>query len=247
MTGTPNAIQPNAPAPRKRGLLTRLRIYFLAGVLVTAPVGITAWLIYSFVDYVDTSVLPLIPEAYSPERYLSHSVPGLGVIILLLFITLIGFFVTNFLGRWFVRLGERLLAHVPVVRTIYGLLKQVFDAVLAQSSNAFHEVVLIEYPRKGTWTLGFITSKPKPEIRARLGEDTVFVFVPTSPNPTSGFLLVVNEAELIRLKMPVEEGIKLVISGGIVSGTEVVAKKPAKKTHAVPHPADGVLPPERLG
>ncbi|MSO68929.1 MAG: DUF502 domain-containing protein [Alphaproteobacteria bacterium] len=248
MIGTPTATPPGAPLPpRKRGLLTRVRNYFLAGVLVTAPVGITAWLIYSFVDYVDTSVIPLIPEAYTPERYLSHSVPGLGVLILLIVITLIGFFVTNFLGRWFVRLGERFLAHVPVVRTIYGLLKQVFDAVLAQSSTAFHEVVLIEYPRKGTWTLGFITSKPKPEIREHLGEDTVFVFVPTSPNPTSGFLLVVHEAELIRLKMHVEEGIKLVISGGIVSSADEVAKKHPKKPHGEPHPTEGGLPPQRLG
>lgn len=247
MSDTPSSIRPSEPSRlRKRGLLARLRNYFLAGVLVTAPVGITAWLIYSFVDYVDTNVIPLIPEAYNPERYLEHSVPGLGVIILLLVITLIGFFVTNFLGRWFIRLGERILAHVPVVRTIYGLLKQVFDAVLAQSSTAFHEVVLIEYPRKGTWTLGFITSKPKPEIREQLGDDTVFVFVPTSPNPTSGFLLVVHEADLIRLKMPVEEGIKLVISGGIVSGADDAMKKSARKTDLV-HPVDGGLPPERLG
>lgn len=248
MNGTSNSNRPNQPpGPRRRGLLGRLRNYFLAGVLVTAPLGITAWLIYSFVDYVDTSVIPLIPEAYNPERYLEHSVPGLGVLILLIVITLIGFFVTNFLGRWFIRLGERILAHVPVVRTIYGLLKQVFDAVLAQSSTAFHEVVLIEYPRKGTWTLGFITSKPRPEIRERLGEDTLFVFVPTSPNPTSGFLLVVREAELVRLKMPVEEGIKLVISGGIVSSPDEAPKKHANRKHGAPQPVDGGLPPERLG
>ena len=247
MNGIPTQNKPTASSrPLRRGPIARLRNYVLAGVLVTAPVGITAWLIYSFVDYVDTSVIPLIPETYNPERYLEHSVPGLGVLILLLVITLIGFVVTNFLGRWFIRLGERILAHVPVVRTIYGLLKQVFDAVLAQSSTAFHEVVLIEYPRRGTWTLGFITSKPKPEIREHLGEDTIFVFVPTSPNPTSGFLLVVREAELIRLRMPVEEGIKLVISGGIVSSADETGKRSTKR-HTTPHPAEGGLPPERLG
>lgn len=215
-TGGPLNVRPK----RKRGLFARVRTYFLTGVLVTAPLGITAWLIYSFVDFVDTTILPLIPPQYDPESYLQHGVPGLGVVILLVVITAIGAFVTNFLGRYMVRTGERLLARVPIVRTIYGLIKQVLDAVLAQSSTAFREVVLIEYPRKECWAVGFLTATPTPEIRERLGNDMLSVFVPTSPNPTSGFLLMVRETEVIRLKMPVEEGIKLVISLGIVVGPD---------------------------
>ena len=231
MDQTPTSGPPPAASPlRKRSLLARLRNYFLAGVLVTAPLGITAWLIYSFVDYVDTTILPLIPEPYNPELYLEHSVPGLGVLILLIVITLIGALVTNFLGRYMVRTGERILARVPVVRSIYGLIKQVFDAVLAQSSTAFREVVLVEYPRKGVWVIGFVTSTPAAEIKERIGADVVYVFVPTSPNPTSGFLLIIQQAEVIRLKMSVEEGIKLVISGGIVSSPDDAASGKTKKT-----------------
>jgi uncharacterized membrane protein len=232
--------RPAKPTPPRRGLLTRLRTYFLTGMLVTAPIAITVWLIYSFVDYVDTNVIPLIPEPYNPEQFLEHSVPGLGVVILLVVITLIGAFVTNFLGRWLVRFGERLLAHVPVVRSIYGVLKQVFDAVLAQSSTAFREVVLVEYPRRGTWAIGFLTSTPASEIREKLGEDTLYVFVPTSPNPTSGFLLVVKESEVVRLKMPVEEGIKVVISSGIVS---TPAEKADEEAGAAGEPVPAAAPP----
>lgn len=218
---------PAVPVKRKRGFLARMRNYFLTGILVTAPLGITAWLIYSFVDYVDNNILPLIPAQYNPEAYLNHTVPGLGVVILLIVITAIGALVTNFLGRWLVRFGERLLARVPVVRSIYGTLKQIFDAVLAQSSTAFREVVLVEYPRKDVWVIGFITSPPAAEIRAQLGEDRLYVFVPTSPNPTSGFLMIVKEAEVKRLSISVEEGIKLVISMGIVGGPEEKAAEQA--------------------
>jgi uncharacterized membrane protein len=213
-------VPPPGRPRRKRGLFARMRTYFLTGILVTAPVGITAWLIYSFVDYVDTNIIPLIPAAYNPEAYLEHSVPGLGVAVLLIVITAIGALVTNFLGRWLVRFGERMLARVPVVRSIYGTLRQIFDAVLAQSSTAFREVVLMEYPRKDVWVIGFITSPPAAEIRRKVGEDRLYVFVPTSPNPTSGFLMLVKESEVIRLSIPVEEGIKLVISMGIVGGPD---------------------------
>ena len=171
----------------KRGLFARLRTYFLTGVVVSAPVGITIWLIWLFVAYVDKTVVPLIPESYNPSDVLGVSVPGIGVVIVILVVTIIGFLVTNFLGRFMVRMGERLVSRVPVVRTIYGCLKQVFDAVLAQSEGAFREVVLIEYPRKEIWVIGFITSNSKGEV------------------------------ERVTPQEMVEDGLKLVISGGIVS------------------------------
>ncbi len=201
---------------RKPGLLPRLRTYFLTGILVTAPIGITAWLIWLLVDFVDRAVVPLIPEAYNPANVLGHSIPGLGVIIVLLVVTMIGALVTNFFGRVLVRTGERMVERVPVVRTIYGVLKQIFDAVLAQSA-AFREVVLIEYPRRGIWVIGFITGSTKGEVQRVTDEAMVNVFLPTTPNPTSGFLLFVPRSDCIVLDMTVEEGVKLVISGGIVT------------------------------
>ncbi len=204
------------PAP-KRDLLARLRNYFLTGIVVSAPVGITFWLIWLFIAFVDRSVVPLIPESYNPSDVLGVSVPGIGVIVVLIVVTFIGFMVTNFFGRYMVRFGERMVARVPVVRTIYGVIKQIFDAVLAQSEGAFRDVVLIEYPRKGIWVIGFITSNTEGEVQRVTPDDMVNVFLPTTPNPTSGFLLFVPRKDCIVLDMTVEEGVKLVISGGIVS------------------------------
>lgn len=204
------------PAP-KRGLLARLRTYFLTGIVVSAPVGITIWLIWLFIAFVDRSVVPLIPDAYNPSDVLGVSVPGIGVVVVLIVVTLIGFMVTNFFGRYMFRFGERMVARVPVVRTIYGVIKQIFDAVLAQSEGAFRDVVLIEYPRKGIWVIGFITSNTEGEVQRVTTDDMVNVFLPTTPNPTSGFLLFVPRKDCIVLDMTVEEGVKLVISGGIVS------------------------------
>jgi len=211
--GRPTLIKP----ARKRGLLARLRTYFLTGIVVSAPVGITIWLIWLFVAFVDQSVVPLIPDAYHPSDVLGVSVPGIGVIVVLLVVTFIGFTVTNFFGRYMIRLGERFVSRVPVVRTIYGVLKQIFDAVLAQSEGAFREVVLIEYPRRGIWVIGFITSITQGEVQRVTPDDMVNVFLPTTPNPTSGFLLFVPRQDCRTLNMSVEEGVKLVISGGIVS------------------------------
>lgn len=225
---------------RKRGLLARLRTYFLTGIVVSAPVGITIWLIWLFVAFVDHTVVPLIPDAYNPSDALGVSVPGIGVIVVLLVVTIIGFLVTNFFGRFMVRMGENMVARVPVVRTIYGVLKQIFDAVLAQSEGAFREVVLIEYPRKGIWVLGFVTSNTQGEVQRVTPHEMVNVFLPTTPNPTSGFLLFVPRKDCITLDMSVEEGVKLVISGGIVSPPDREAVASEDQDDA----ADVEIPPQ---
>ncbi|MDP6475526.1 MAG: DUF502 domain-containing protein [Alphaproteobacteria bacterium] len=217
---------------RKRGLLARLRTYFLTGIVVSAPVGITIWLIWLFVAFVDRTVVPLIPESYNPSNVLGVSVPGIGVIVVLLAVTIIGFMVTNFFGRFMVKMGENMVSRVPVVRTIYGVLKQIFDAVLAQSEGAFREVILIEYPRKGIWVIGFITSNTQGEVQRVTPEEMVNVFLPTTPNPTSGFLLFVPRVDCITLDMTVEEGVKLVISGGIVSPPDPKAAPPPQGEEA---------------
>lgn len=203
------------PAP-KAGALSRLRNYFLTGIVVTAPIAITIYLTYVFVDFVDANVTPLIPARYNPETYLPFSVPGLGVFIAVFFLILIGFLTANFLGRSMLHFGERIVGRMPVVRSIYNALKQIMETVLAQSGTSFRDVVLVEYPRKGLWALAFVTSEAKGEV-ADMDEDTMIsIFLPTTPNPTSGFLLFCPKNELKFLDMSVEEGVKLLISAGMI-------------------------------
>lgn len=204
-----------APAP-KVGLLARLRTYFLTGIVITAPIGITVYLTYVFVDFVDANVTPLIPARYNPETYLPFSIPGMGLFVAVLVLILIGFFTANFLGRSFLSFGERIVNRMPVVRTIYMALKQIMETVLAQSSTSFRDVVLVEYPRRGIWAVAFVTSEAKGEVAAQHNESMISVFLPTTPNPTSGFLLFVPKADLKFLDMSVEEGVKLVISAGMI-------------------------------
>lgn len=198
-------------------LLGRLRNYLLAGIIVTAPVLITFFVIWQIVDFFDDTVSQLIPARYNPETYLPFSLPGLGFLLMLGLVTLIGWFTAGFVGRTIMRAGERILQRVPVVRSIYGTLKQIFETVLAQSSRSFREVVLIEYPRRGLWAIAFVTGPTRGEIQERSAEQLVNVFLPTTPNPTSGFLLFVPARDLVHLDMTIEEGMKLVISGGIVT------------------------------
>ena len=196
---------------------TKLRGYFIAGILVTAPITITIWLTISIINFIDKSVKNLI----LPDNYYGDlawfSVPGLGIIIAILFLLMVGMFTTNIMGRFFVRIGESILDHLPVVRSLYSATKQIFETVFANKSEAFREVVLVEYPRKDMWVIGFLTGRTKGEVQDRTSDDVVNIFVPTTPNPTSGFLLFTPEKDIIRLNMTIEEGIKLVVSAGIVT------------------------------
>ncbi|VBB68711.1 Transporter [invertebrate metagenome] len=199
------------------GLVSRLRAYFFAGVLVTAPAAITFYVAWLVIDFVDRQVTPWLPPRYNPETYLPFGLPGLGLLILVFGLTAIGALTAGFLGNILIRTGERILARMPVIRSIYSATKQIFETVLRQQSTAFREVVLLEYPRRGLWTIGFITAPAADEIHRLLSSEMANVFVPTTPNPTSGFLLFVPRADLIQLSMTVEEGIKMVVSGGIVT------------------------------
>jgi uncharacterized membrane protein len=195
----------------------RLRTYFLTGVIVTAPISITVFLVWQFLSFLDTHVAGLLPDRYNPETYLPFSLPGLGLLIMLAFLTLVGMLTAGLAGRTLVRMGERLLSRMPIVRSVYSTLKQIFETILAQKSRSFREVVLVEYPRRGLGAIGFVTGPTGGEIQARSEDELVNVFLPTTPNPTSGFLLFVPRRDLIHLDMTIEEGIKLVISGGIVT------------------------------
>lgn len=200
--------------------MTRLRNYFLTGFVVAAPLAITAYIAWSFIGWVDGWVKPYIPAHYNPDNYLPFAVPGFGLIVAIVLITLIGFLTANFIGRAIVNYGEGLLENMPFVRNIYRGLKQILETVLSQQSNTFKQVALIEYPRKGLWALVFIATDARGEVKENLqekGGDTVAVFLPTTPNPTSGFLLFVPKKDIHPLKMSVEDAAKLVISAGLVA------------------------------
>lgn len=218
-------------SPRHR-LVERLRSYFLAGILVTGPILLTLYLTWLFIDAIDGAVRWLLPDRYNPATYLH--VPGLGMVIGVVALTLIGAATANYVGRIFVRLSERILARMPVIRGVYGAMKQIFETVLAKQSNTFREVVLVEFPRKGMWTIAFVTARVEGEVRDLTGPDPVSVYVPTTPNPTSGYLVFVPRSELVMLSMTVEEAIKMVISTGIVTPPDrrpAAALEPARTAH----------------
>lgn len=212
-----------APDAKPEGPLTRLRNWFLAGVVVAAPVAITIWLLWSVVVLVDTHIVPWIPHAWNPETYLSFELPGLGIITAVIVLTVVGALATNFLGRHAVRLGEKLLGRVPLVRSIYSILKQVTETIASKDASSFREAVLVEYPGKGLWVIGFVTSPtPDREVREQI-PDVVGVLVPSSPNPAMGQLVFVTPERIKPLHMPVEKAAKLVISFGIRSSEHIEA------------------------
>jgi uncharacterized membrane protein len=214
---TPNPDGTEQPIAPALGFGQRVRAYFFAGILVVAPISITFYLAWLFINYVDSKVTPLIPAPYNPENYLPFAVPGLGLLILVAGLTMVGALTAGFMGRLWMRLSERVLAKMPVIRTIYSAVKQILETVLADQSAAFREAVLIEYPRRGMWAIGFITGRTKGEVQNLTEDECVNVFLPTTPNPTSGFLLFVPKPDIVPLAMTVEEAIKMVISGGIIT------------------------------
>ena len=210
-------VQEKPPKKRSRARL-RLRNYFLTGIVVAAPVGITMYLTWAFVHWVDSRVKPLIPRVYNPDYYLPFSVPGVGLLFAILMLTLLGFLTASFVGRSVVGFGESLLDRMPLVRNLYRGLKQIFQTALSQSSRSFQEVVLVEYPRRGVWRMGFVTVEAKGEVKDGIAaERPVAVFIPNTPNVTAGFLIYVPRHEMVVLQMSVEEAAKLIISAGLVS------------------------------
>lgn len=207
-------ISPDAP---KSSIMRRLRGYLLAGVLLTAPITLTVYLTYIFLTFVDAQVAGILPlELY--ESYYAHTaVPGAGLLIALAFFIMIGWFATNFLGRSFIRVSEYIVNRLPVINVLYKSVKQLIETLVGSQSQAFREVVMIEYPRKGTWTLGFVTGFTEGEIQDIAEDDLINVFVPTAPSPVNGFLLFVPRHEMVHLNMSVEDGIKMVISMGIIT------------------------------
>ena len=207
------------PRPlRKSGLFSSLRASFLTGLVVIAPVALTLWLMWSFIGWVDGVVLPFVPYDFNPETYIGINLRGVGVIIFLIFTVIVGWIAKGLIGRSLIDYAESLVERMPVVRTIYSAVKQIAETVFAQSERSFEKACLIEYPRKGIWAIGFISTTAKGEISTRSGGDRemMSIFLPTTPNPTSGFLLFLPKEDVIELDMSVEEAAKLVISAGLV-------------------------------
>ncbi len=225
MAVPPSSLASIRKKPRLR-LREHLRGYFIAGILVTGPVSLTLYLAWLFVDFVDSRVALLIPESWNPATYLPFHVPGLGLITVVIGLTLIGALTAGYVGRRLLRIGDKLLARMPLIRGLYGAMKQIFETVLSKQSNTFREVVLVEWPRREMWAIGFITGRTEGEIKDLTDDDAVNVYVPTTPNPTSGYLVHVPRRDVVLLGMTVEEGIKFVISGGIVAPPTRLAGRP---------------------
>ncbi len=209
---------------------SRIRRYFIAGILVTAPVSITLYLTWLFVSFVDGYVNSILPNEYNPDTYLPFDIPGLGLFIVFVFLTTIGAVTAGFLGRIWMRVETAIMSRMPIIRSIYTALKQILETVFSDSNKSFKNVVLVEYPRKDMWVLGFLTGECQGEIQSLKDDVIMNIFVPTTPNPTSGFLLFVPKQDVIVLKMGVEEALKLIISGGIVFPED---KTEAPKDHPV--------------
>jgi uncharacterized membrane protein len=205
-----------APAPRQQGLFSWLRERFVAGMLIALPIVATFMILQFLINFIDSRVVPMIPKELRPETYLDYAVPGFGLLILLVFLTLLGALATNFLGSYFVSLTDRVLTRVPIVRSVYSVFKQIRDVFQNNSAGQYKEMVMVQYPKEGSWALGFVAGPAKGEIQTRLGENFIGVFVPTVPNPTSGFLLFIPEKDVIRLSMSIEDGAKVIFSGGLV-------------------------------
>lgn len=223
------------PQPRRTSMFSGMRSSFLTGLVVIFPVLVTIWLLWSFIGWVDSFVLPFVPEVYQPESVVRRiigdnnynkvfgeetqiNIRGVGVVFFLLFTVFTGWIAKGFIGRAMIGWAEGLVDRMPVVRSIYSGVKQIAETVFNQADRSFERACLIEYPRRGIWAIGFVSTTTKGEVneKARCTEQLISVFVPTTPNPTSGFLLMFPKSDLIELDMSVEDAAKLVISAGLV-------------------------------
>ncbi len=219
------------PKRKKASFLQRTRTNFFTGIVIVAPIMLTFYLIWWAINLVDRLIVPWVPAIYNPSTYLGVDIPGFGVIVFLIFTALVGALTKGLFGRQLLKFGENFVDRMPVVRSIYNALKQIAETVLSQSNNSFQKACLVEYPRKGIWAIAFVSTETKGEVLEKMHHDKVMsIFLPTTPNPTSGFLLFVPREEVVLLDMSVEEAAKLIISAGLVTpptAAEILAGKKA--------------------
>ncbi|MBB3459464.1 DUF502 domain-containing protein [Rhizobium sp. BK377] len=210
----------------------RLRNNFLAGLIICAPIAITIWLTWTFIHWSDSWVRPYIPARWNPESYINFAIPGFGLLTAVIIITIVGFLGKNLIGQSIVRFGESIVQRMPLVRTIYRSVKQIFETVLKEQSNSFKKVGLIEYPGPGLWALVFIATDAKGEVASKfnaMGQDMVAVFLPPTPVPTAGFLIFVPREKIVMLDMNPEDAAKFLISGGLVAPEHLPVVRPKPK------------------
>jgi len=195
---------------------SHIKRWLFTGIILLVPIVVTIYLFLSIVNAMD-GLIRLIPAIWQPDQLIGFHLPGLGVVLTLIIVLITGMLGTSFIGRWLVRKGENIVERIPLVRSVYGALKNVLETVLRDNQDAFRRVVLIEYPRRGTYALGFVSGTGEGEVQHKTGENVITVFVPTAPNPTSGFLLYVPEEETTALEMSVEDAMKSVISAGVIT------------------------------
>jgi uncharacterized membrane protein len=200
-------------------LKKKLKQIFLTGLAVTIPIGLTLYILFFLIDIMD-GLLKIIPVRYHPDTLLGIHIPGLGIIVTLALITIAGLVTTSYVGYKIVQSGEDLVDRIPFVRNIYQAIKKISDSMFMDKRNSFKKVVLVEFPRKGIYTIGFVTGVPSGEIRKKAGQNCISVFLPTTPNPTSGYLIIVPEDELVHMDMSVEEALTFIISVGIVTPSD---------------------------
>tara|TARA_Y100000589_G_scaffold281843_1_gene278999 strand:- start:803 stop:1426 length:624 start_codon:yes stop_codon:yes gene_type:complete len=197
-------------------MFAKIKNYFFTGILVTAPVVITFWIVFSLVKLFDQLITPIIPPYINPNFYLPRDVPGLGLIILFLFLVLVGFLTANFFGSYILKKTEQIIQKIPLIKVFHKTIKQILETILKTNSSAFRDAVLLEYPRKGVWVIGFTTGEVKGAVKKKINLNMVNVFVPTTPNPTSGFLLMVPRNQIKYLDVKVDDAIKTIVSAGII-------------------------------
>jgi uncharacterized membrane protein len=193
-----------------------MRKYFLTGLLILVPLAITAWVLSMVIGTLDQSLL-FVPERWQPRTLLGVDVPGIGAILTLAIVFVTGLLTNNLVGKYIVRLGERLLKRIPVVSSLYGSVKQVSDTLFSSSGNAFRQAVLIPYPHADSYTIAFLTGIPGGDVKNHLVGDYLSVYVPTTPNPTSGFFLMMERSKVVELDMTVDAALKYIVSMGVVA------------------------------
>jgi len=218
-----------------------LRRYFVAGLLVWIPLGITLWVLKLLVDAMDQSLL-LLPERYRSEALFGFHVPGLGIILTVAIVLATGALAANFFGRKLLRMGDRMLSRIPIVRSIYGGVKQISDTLFSPEGKAFRRAVLIRYPHAGAWTVALVTGTPEHEVAELLGREQISVFIPTTPNITSGFFLVVPRADTIPLEMTVDDALKYIISMGVAEPAPRLSRPAGNRAGAGPEPLPSPRP-----
>jgi uncharacterized membrane protein len=202
----------------------KLKKIFITGLAIIIPVGLTLYILIFLIDMMD-NLLKIIPFRYQPETLLGFRIPGLGVIVTVVLIFVCGLVAKSYLGYKIVSSGESLVDKIPFVRSIYQSIKQVSDSMFADRRSGFKKVVLVEFPRKGIYTVGFVTGKPGPEIQSKVGQTCISVFLPTTPNPTSGYLVIIPEDDLLQVDMTVEEALTYIISVGIVTASDRLKRR----------------------